>query len=80
DDMGTAAGDPPHQETQAGEAEPTEEGRVTARFSASDGSSTDVRSDLRDTIDFGTQLSESDNGDVIAAELLNPHTTPTDPP
>ncbi|MFY4782556.1 hypothetical protein ACOTWN_04995, partial [Aliarcobacter butzleri] len=79
DDMETAAGDPTQQETQAGEEEPTEEGRVTARFSARDGSSTDVRSDLRDTIDFGTQLSESDNDDEIAAELLNPQTTPTDP-
>ncbi|MCT7562580.1 hypothetical protein N5U23_00995, partial [Aliarcobacter butzleri] len=74
DDMETAAGDPTQQETQAGEEEPTEEGRVTARFSARDGSSTDVRSDLRDTIDFGTQLSEGDNDDEIAAELLNPQT------
>ncbi|XPS40128.1 beta strand repeat-containing protein [Aliarcobacter butzleri] len=79
DDMETAAGDPTQQETQAGEEEPTEEGRVTARFSARDGSSTDVRSDLRDTIDFGTQLSEGDNDDEIAAELLNPQTTTTTP-
>ncbi|WP_151947303.1 vWA domain-containing protein [Aliarcobacter butzleri] len=79
DDMETAAGDPTQQETQAGEEEPTEEGRVTARFSARDGSSTDVRSDLRDTIDFGTQSSESDNDDEIAAELLNPQTTTTTP-
>ncbi|NUW27264.1 hypothetical protein HUX57_11410, partial [Arcobacter butzleri] len=79
DDMETAAGDPTQQETQAGEEEPTEEGRVTARFSARDGSSTDVRSDLRDTIDFGTQLSESDNDDEIAAELLNPQTTTIEP-
>uniref|UniRef100_UPI002B1BD0A9 immunoglobulin-like domain-containing protein n=1 Tax=Aliarcobacter butzleri TaxID=28197 RepID=UPI002B1BD0A9 len=79
DDMETAAGDPTQQETQAGEEEPTEEGRVTARFSARDGSSTDVRSDLRDTIDFGTQLSEGDNDDEIAAELLNPQTTTTEP-
>ncbi|WP_323596092.1 Ig-like domain-containing protein, partial [Aliarcobacter butzleri] len=77
DDMETAAGDPTQQETQAGEEEPTEEGRVTARFSARDGSSTDVRSDLRDTIDFGTQLSEGDNDDEIAAELLNPQATTT---
>ncbi|MCT7598077.1 immunoglobulin-like domain-containing protein, partial [Aliarcobacter butzleri] len=79
DDMETAAGDPTQQETQAGEEEPTEEGRVTARFSARDGSSTDVRSDLRDTIDFGTQLSEGDNDDEIAAELLNPQATTTEP-
>ncbi|MCG3667693.1 hypothetical protein L5F24_06720, partial [Aliarcobacter butzleri] len=79
DDMETAAGDPTQQETQAGEEEPTEEGRVTARFSARDGSSTDVRSDLRDTIDFGTQSSESDNDDEIAAELLNPQTTTIEP-
>lgn len=79
DDMETAAGDPTQQETQAGEEEPTEEGRVTARFSTRDGSSTDVRSDLRDTIDFGTQSSESDNDDEIAAELLNPQTTTTEP-
>ncbi|MDN5103619.1 hypothetical protein O8C99_10605, partial [Aliarcobacter butzleri] len=79
DDMETAAGDPTQQETQAGEEEPTEEGRVTARFSARDGSSTDVRSDLRDTIDFGTQLSEGDNDDEIAAELLNPQTTTIEP-
>ncbi|MCT7584149.1 hypothetical protein N5U55_08515, partial [Aliarcobacter butzleri] len=79
DDMETAAGDPTQQETQAGEEEPTEEGRVTARFSARDGSSTDVRSDLRDTIDFGTQSSESDNDDEIAAELLNPQATTTTP-
>ncbi|MDN5070846.1 hypothetical protein, partial [Aliarcobacter butzleri] len=79
DDMETAAGDPTQQETQAGEEEPTEEGRVTARFSARDGSSTDVRSDLRDTIDFGTQSSESNNDDEIAAELLNPQTTTTEP-
>lgn len=78
-DMETAAGDPTQQETQAGEEEPTEEGRVTARFSARDGSSTDVRSDLRDTIDFGTQLSEGDNDDEIAAELLNPQATTTEP-
>ncbi|WP_323666934.1 immunoglobulin-like domain-containing protein, partial [Aliarcobacter butzleri] len=80
DDMETAAGDPTQQETQAGEEEPTEEGRVTARFSARDGSSTDVRSDLRDTIDFGTQSSESVNDDEIAAELLNPQTTATTVP
>ncbi|MDN5089548.1 immunoglobulin-like domain-containing protein, partial [Aliarcobacter butzleri] len=79
DDMETAAGDPTQQETQAGEEEPTEEGRVTARFSARDGSSTDVRSDLRDTIDFGTQSSESVNDDEIAAELLNPQATTTEP-
>ncbi|MFY9072611.1 immunoglobulin-like domain-containing protein, partial [Aliarcobacter butzleri] len=79
DDMETAAGDPTQQETQAGEEEPTEEGRVTARFSARDGSSTDVRSDLRDTIDFGTQLSEGDNDDEIAAELLNSQATTTEP-
>ncbi|MDK2047319.1 hypothetical protein, partial [Aliarcobacter butzleri] len=46
DDMETAAGDPTQQETQAGEEEPTEEGRVTARFSTRDGSSTNVVSDL----------------------------------
>ncbi|MFY4764712.1 immunoglobulin-like domain-containing protein, partial [Aliarcobacter butzleri] len=79
DDMETAAGDPTQQETQAGEEEPTEEGRVTARFSARDGSSTNVESDLRDTIDFGTQLSEGDNDDEIATELLNPQTTTTEP-
>ncbi|WP_419680838.1 Ig-like domain-containing protein [Aliarcobacter butzleri] len=77
DDMETAAGDPTQQETQAGEEEATEEGRVTARFSARDGSSTNVVSDLRDTVDFGTQLSESDNDGEIAAELLNPQITAT---
>ncbi|WP_228256206.1 hypothetical protein, partial [Aliarcobacter butzleri] len=46
DDMETAAGDPTQQETQAGEEEPTEEGRVTARFSTRDGFSTNVESDL----------------------------------
>ncbi|WP_419671148.1 hypothetical protein [Aliarcobacter butzleri] len=72
DDMETAAGDPTQQETQAGEEEPTEEGRVTARFSARDGSSTDVKSDLRElAIDFGTQLSETGNSDdEIPAELI----------
>ncbi|MEV9476131.1 hypothetical protein [Aliarcobacter butzleri] len=48
DDMETAAGDPTQQETQAGQEEPTEEGRVAARFSARDGNSTNVVSDLRD--------------------------------
>ncbi|KLE09408.1 hypothetical protein AF80_06275, partial [Aliarcobacter butzleri L355] len=80
DDMETAAGDPTQQETQAGEEEATEEGRVTARFSARDGSSTNVVSDLRDTVDFGTQSSESDNDDEIATELLNPQTTATTVP
>ncbi|MCG3713828.1 hypothetical protein L5E75_09970, partial [Aliarcobacter butzleri] len=47
DDMETAAGDPTQQETQAGQEEPTEEGRVAARFSARDGNSTNVVSDLR---------------------------------
>ncbi|MCT7565409.1 Ig-like domain-containing protein, partial [Aliarcobacter butzleri] len=79
DDMETAAGDPTQQETQAGQEEPTEEGRVAARFSTRDGSSTNVVSDLRDTVDFGTQSSESDNDDEIAAELLNPQTTATTP-
>lgn len=48
DDMETAAGDPTQQETQAGQEEPTEEGRVAARFNARDGNSTNVVSDLRD--------------------------------
>ncbi|MFW0694715.1 hypothetical protein ACN091_10735, partial [Aliarcobacter butzleri] len=48
DDMETAAGDPTQQETQAGQEEPPEEGRVAARFSARDGKSTNVVSDLRD--------------------------------
>ncbi|MDN5078688.1 hypothetical protein PJV89_10625, partial [Aliarcobacter butzleri] len=79
DDMETAAGDPTQQETQAGEEEPTEEGRVTARFSARDGSSTDVHSDLREATDFGTQTTESDNAVEIPTELLNPQTTTTEP-
>ncbi|WP_323593608.1 hypothetical protein, partial [Aliarcobacter butzleri] len=70
DDMETAAGDPTQQETQAGEEEPTEEGRVTARFSARDGSSTDVRSDLRDT-SFGGGNTEEPQ-EQIPTELLNP--------
>ncbi|WP_419673223.1 beta strand repeat-containing protein [Aliarcobacter butzleri] len=80
DDMETAAGDPTQQETQAGEEEPTEEGRVTARFSARDGSSTDVRSDLRDT-SFGGGNTEEPQ-EQIPTELLNPvgtTTTPTTP-
>ncbi|WP_323589662.1 hypothetical protein, partial [Aliarcobacter butzleri] len=72
DDMETAAGDPTQQETQAGEEEPTEEGRVTARFSARDGSSTDVRSDLRDT-SFGGGNTEEPQ-EQIPTELLNPET------
>ncbi|MCT7561515.1 Ig-like domain-containing protein, partial [Aliarcobacter butzleri] len=79
DDMETAAGDPTQQETQAGQEEPTEEGRVTARFSARDGSSTNVVSDLRDTVDFGTQSSESDNDDEIPAELRNLQNTTVTP-
>ncbi|MCR1816350.1 Ig-like domain-containing protein, partial [Aliarcobacter butzleri] len=79
DDMETAAGDPTQQETQAGQEEPTEEGRVTARFSTRDGSSTNVVSDLRDTVDFGTQ-SETGNGtDEIPAELRNLQNTTTTP-
>ncbi|MFW3355929.1 immunoglobulin-like domain-containing protein, partial [Aliarcobacter butzleri] len=70
DDMETAAGDPTQQETQAGEEEPTEEGRVTARFSARDGSSTDVRSDLRDTSFGGGNPQEPQ--EQIPTELLNP--------
>ncbi|MCG3711560.1 hypothetical protein, partial [Aliarcobacter butzleri] len=79
DDMETAAGDPTQQETQAGQEEPTEEGRVAARFSARDGSSTNVVSDLRDTVDFGTQSSESDNDDEIPAELRNLQNTTVTP-
>ncbi|MCT7580268.1 immunoglobulin-like domain-containing protein, partial [Aliarcobacter butzleri] len=80
DDMETAAGDPTQQETQAGE-EPTEEGRVAARFNSRDGASTNVVSDLRDATEFGTQSSQSNNDDEIPTELLNPQTptTPTEP-
>ncbi|MCT7637665.1 immunoglobulin-like domain-containing protein, partial [Aliarcobacter butzleri] len=78
DDMETAAGDPTQQETQAGEEEPTEEGRVTARFSARDGSSTNVVSDLRDT-NFEDENRQK-NDDEIATELLNPQTTATTVP
>ncbi|WP_323590917.1 VCBS domain-containing protein, partial [Aliarcobacter butzleri] len=81
DDMETAAGDPTQQETQAGEEEPTEDGRVTARFSARDGSSTDVRSDLRDG-DFDGENPETPQ-EQIPTELLNPTAvagvTPTTP-
>ncbi|MCT7552914.1 VCBS domain-containing protein [Aliarcobacter butzleri] len=80
DDMETAAGDPTQQETQAGEEEPTEEGRVAARFSTRDGSSTNVVSDLRDTVDFGTQSTENDNDNEIPTELLNPQTSTTTEP
>ncbi|MCT7912132.1 hypothetical protein N5912_09855, partial [Arcobacter lacus] len=79
DDMETAAGDPTQQETQAGQEQPTEEGRVPARFSARDGNSTNVVSDLRDATDFGSQTTESDNAVEIPTELLNPQTTTTEP-
>ena len=81
DDMETAAGDPTQQETQAGEEEPTEEGRVTARFSTRDGSSTNVQSDLRELADFGTQSETGNGADEIPAELRNLQntTTPTTP-
>ncbi|MCT7535314.1 hypothetical protein N5T95_07265, partial [Aliarcobacter cryaerophilus] len=72
-DMETAAGDPTQQETQAGE-EPTEEGRVAARFNSRDGASTNVVSDLRDATEFGTQSSQSNNAVEIPTELLNPQT------
>ncbi|MCT7537975.1 hypothetical protein, partial [Aliarcobacter butzleri] len=73
DNMETAAGDPTQQETQAGE-EPTEEGRVAARFNSRDGASTNVVSDLRDATEFGTQSSQSNNAVEIPTELLNPQT------
>ncbi|WP_323589631.1 Ig-like domain-containing protein, partial [Aliarcobacter butzleri] len=81
DDMETAAGDPTQQETQAGEEEPTEEGRVTARFSTRDGFSTNVESDLRALADFGTQSETGNGADEIPAELRNLQntTTPTTP-
>ncbi|MCG3681523.1 Ig-like domain-containing protein, partial [Aliarcobacter butzleri] len=81
DDMETAAGDPTQQETQAGEEEPTEEGRVAARFSTRDGSSTNVVSDLRELADFGTQSETGNGADEIPAELRNLQntTTPTTP-
>ncbi|MFW3344350.1 hypothetical protein, partial [Aliarcobacter butzleri] len=79
DDMETAAGDPTQQETQAGEEEPTEEGRVTARFSARDGSSTNVESDLRENADFGTQSEIGIEANEIPAELRNLQNTTTTP-
>ncbi|WP_151950703.1 Ig-like domain-containing protein, partial [Aliarcobacter butzleri] len=81
DDMETAAGDPTQQETQAGEEEPTEEGRVTARFSTRDGFSTNVESDLRELADFGTQSETGNGADEIPAALRNlqNNTTPTTP-
>ncbi|MFX4277943.1 immunoglobulin-like domain-containing protein, partial [Aliarcobacter butzleri] len=79
DDMETAAGDPTQQETQAGEEEATEEGRVTARFSARDGSSTNVVSDLRELADFGTQSETGNGADEIPAELRNLQNTTTEP-
>ncbi|WP_152020565.1 Ig-like domain-containing protein, partial [Aliarcobacter butzleri] len=82
DDMETAAGDPTQQETQAGQEEPTEEGRVTARFSTRDGSSTNVQSDLRELADFGTQSETGNGADEIPAglrNLQNTTVTPTTP-
>ncbi|MCT7568733.1 Ig-like domain-containing protein, partial [Aliarcobacter butzleri] len=81
DDMETAAGDPTQQETQAGQEEPTEEGRVTARFSTRDGFSTNVESDLRELADFGTQSETGNGADEIPAGLRNLQntTTPTTP-
>ncbi|MDN5107279.1 hypothetical protein PJV93_08820, partial [Aliarcobacter butzleri] len=79
DDMETAAGDPTQQETQAGEEEPTEEGRVAARFSTRDGSSTNVVSDLRELADFGTQSETGNGADEIPAELRNLQNTTTEP-
>ncbi|MEV9478326.1 immunoglobulin-like domain-containing protein, partial [Aliarcobacter butzleri] len=77
DDMETAAGDPTQQETQAGQEEPTEEGRVAARFSTRDGSSTNVVSDLRDT-NFEDENRQK-NDDEIPVELRNLQNTTTEP-
>ncbi|MCT7526561.1 immunoglobulin-like domain-containing protein, partial [Aliarcobacter cryaerophilus] len=78
-DMETAAGDVTEQATNAGDERAADGGALRSKFNSRDGSSTDVRSDLRDT-SFGGGNTEEPQ-EQIPTELLNPvgTTTPTTP-
>ncbi|MCT7543505.1 immunoglobulin-like domain-containing protein [Aliarcobacter cryaerophilus] len=78
-DMETAAGDVTEQATNAGDERAADGGALRSKFNSRDGSSTDVRSDLRDT-SFGGGNTEEPQ-EQIPTELLNPvgATTPTTP-
>uniref|UniRef100_UPI00082716F4 Ig-like domain-containing protein n=1 Tax=Aliarcobacter cryaerophilus TaxID=28198 RepID=UPI00082716F4 len=78
-DMETAAGDVTEQATNAGDERAADGGALRSKFNSRDGSSTDVRSDLRDG-DFDGGNPETPQ-EQIPTELLNPvgTTTPTTP-
>ncbi|WP_164468887.1 beta strand repeat-containing protein [Aliarcobacter cryaerophilus] len=78
-DMETAAGDVTEQATNAGDERAADGGALRSKFNSRDGSSTDVRSDLRDG-DFDGGNPETPQ-EQIPTELLNPvgTTTPTIP-
>lgn len=66
----TAAGDVTEQATNAGDERAADGGALRSKFNSRDGSSTDVRSDLRDT-SFGGGNTEEPQ-EQIPTELLNP--------
>ncbi|MGJ0333038.1 VCBS domain-containing protein [Aliarcobacter cryaerophilus] len=80
-DMETAAGDVTEQATNAGDERAADGGALRSKFNSRDGSSTDVRSDLRDG-DFDGENPETPQ-EQIPTELLNPTAvagvTPTTP-
>ncbi|MCT7405272.1 Ig-like domain-containing protein, partial [Aliarcobacter cryaerophilus] len=76
-DMETAAGDVTEQATNAGDERAADGGALRSKFNSRDGSSTDVRSDLRDG-DFDGGNTEEPQ-EQIPTELLNPVGTTTTP-
>ncbi|PRM99764.1 choice-of-anchor K domain-containing protein [Aliarcobacter cryaerophilus] len=76
-DMETAAGDVTEQATNAGDERAADGGALRSKFNSRDGSSTDVRSDLRDG-DFDGGNPETPQ-EQIPTELLNPVGTTATP-
>ncbi|MGJ0343448.1 hypothetical protein NG788_02275, partial [Aliarcobacter cryaerophilus] len=77
-DMETAAGDVTEQATNAGDERAADGGALRSKFNSRDGSSTDVRSDLRDgSFDGGNPENPEEQ---IPTELLNPAPVAGDTP